>query len=56
MGFSAQKHAYYEKHVEAWRHSGLSQKKYCEQANIGPPLRFVLPGATLTNFRLETYQ
>ncbi len=22
----------------------------------GPPLRFVLPGATLTNFRLETYQ
>ena len=22
------------KHIEAWRRSGLSQEKYCEQANI----------------------
>ena len=34
MGLSAQKRAYYEEHIEAWRHSGLSQLKYCEQANI----------------------
>ena len=34
MGLSAQKRAYYEEHVEAWRHSGLSQVKYCEQAQI----------------------
>ncbi len=34
MGLSAQKRAYYEEHIEAWRHSGLSQVKYCEQAQI----------------------
>ena len=34
MGLSAQKRAYYEEHLAAWRHSGLSQEKYCEQANI----------------------
>jgi len=34
MGLSAKKRAYYEEHIEAWRHSGLSQVKYCEQANI----------------------
>jgi hypothetical protein len=34
MGLSAQKRAYYEEHIQAWRHSGLSQEKYCEQANI----------------------
>ena len=34
MGLSAQKRAYYEEHIVAWRHSGLSQVKYCEQANI----------------------
>jgi len=34
MGLSATKRAYYQEHVEAWRHSGLSQVKYCEQAQI----------------------
>ncbi len=34
MGLSAQKRAYYEEHIEAWRNSGLSQVKYCEQAHI----------------------
>ncbi len=27
MGLSAAKLAYYEEHVEAWRHSGLSQAR-----------------------------
>ena len=34
MGLSAQKRTYYEEHIEAWRNSGLSQVKYCEQAHI----------------------
>lgn len=34
MGLSAKKRTYYEEHIEAWRNSGLSQVKYCEQANI----------------------
>ena len=34
MGLSAEKRAYYEEHVQAWRDSGLSQVKYCEHANI----------------------
>ena len=34
MGLSAEKRAYYEEHVQAWRNSGLSQIKYCEHANI----------------------
>lgn len=34
MGLSAQKRTYYEEHIEAWRHSGLSQVKYCDQAQI----------------------
>ena len=34
MALSSKKRAYYEEHIEAWRHSGLSQVKYCEQANI----------------------
>lgn len=34
MGLSAEKRAYYEEHVQAWRDSGLSQIKYCEHANI----------------------
>jgi len=34
MGLSAKKRVYYEEHIEAWRLSGLSQVKYCEQANI----------------------
>jgi len=34
MGLSAKKRAYYEEHLEAWRTSGLTQEKYCEQANI----------------------
>ena len=34
MGLSAKKRTYYEEHLEAWRNSGLSQVKYCEQANI----------------------
>jgi hypothetical protein len=34
MGLSAKKRAYYEEHIEAWRTSGLTQEKYCEQVNI----------------------
>ena len=34
MGLSAEKRAYYEEHVQAWRDSGLSQVKYCVHANI----------------------
>jgi hypothetical protein len=34
MGLSEKKRAYYEEHIEAWRNSGLTQEKYCEQANI----------------------
>jgi len=55
--------------AELWR-LGLIKERYAKQEKIpeetpikfikevlvGPPLRFVLPGATLTNFRLETYQ
>ncbi len=34
----------------------ISNFQILKLAPIGTPLRFVLPGATLTNFRLETYQ
>jgi hypothetical protein len=34
MGLSAKKRTYYEEHLEAWRTSGLTQEKYCEQVNI----------------------
>ncbi len=30
-----EKRAYYEQHVSAWQNSGLTQKTYCQQANIG---------------------
>ena len=29
-----QKREYWRNHIEAWRQSGLSQKRYCEQAQI----------------------
>ena len=34
MGLSEKKRAYYIEHLEAWRTSGLTQVKYCEQVNI----------------------
>ena len=34
MRLSVKKRAYYEEHIEGWRHSGLSRIEYCKQANI----------------------
>ncbi len=42
MGLSAEKRAYYEEHVQAWRNSGLSQIKivsmptfYMQHSSLG---------------------
>jgi len=34
MSFSEKKRAYYEKHLAAWKRSGLTQRAYCQQESI----------------------
>lgn len=34
MKISEQKRAYYEKHLAAWKRSGLTQRAYCQQESI----------------------
>lgn len=34
MSISADKRAYWEKHLDAWKESGLTQKDYCKQKGL----------------------
>ena len=34
MKISAEKRAYWEKHLSGWKHSGLTQKDYCKREHL----------------------